>query len=74
MAEEKKTSSVDSIIDEKSLESPAHDAPLVDLKAAALNDQVGDVYDDVRAIDMGADGKERPIGELSGQQCCNHID
>ena len=22
----------------------------------------GDVYDDVRAIDMGEDGKERPIG------------
>lgn len=22
----------------------------------------GDVYDDIRAIDMGEDGKERPIG------------
>jgi len=24
----------------------------------------GDVYDDVRAMDLGEDGKERPIGNL----------
>lgn len=24
----------------------------------------GDVYDDIRAIDMGEDGKERPIGTV----------
>ena len=24
----------------------------------------GDVYDDFRAIDMGEDGKERPIGKI----------
>ena len=64
MAEEKKSSSIDSIIDEKSLEAPPlHDVPLVDLKAAALHDHVGEVFDDVRAIDLGQDGKERPIGE-----------
>ncbi|KAI0089664.1 OPT oligopeptide transporter [Irpex rosettiformis] len=59
---EKKEGSIDSIIDEKSLEAaPIHDAPLVDLKTAALNDHVGEVFDDVRAIDLGQDGRERPI-------------
>jgi hypothetical protein len=65
MSQEKKLSSVESIVNEKALESPVHDAPLIDLKTAALNDQVGDVYDDVRAIDMGEDGKERPIGNMN---------
>ena len=27
----------------------------------------GDVYDDTRAIDLGTDGKERPIGTLFSQ-------
>ncbi|THG93602.1 hypothetical protein EW026_g7677 [Hermanssonia centrifuga] len=49
-------------LDDRELESSIHgDHPIVDLKAAALSDQVGDVYDNVRAIDLGADGKERPI-------------
>ena len=67
--DEKKSASDDSIVVEqlspadKELESPLHDVPLVDLKTVALTDQVGDVFDDVRAIDLGADGKERPIGE-----------
>ena len=65
---EKKAPSEDSVIDEKlsvddNIElAPGH-APLVDLRTAALSDKIGDVYDDVRAIDLGADGKERPIGE-----------
>ncbi|KAI0797406.1 OPT oligopeptide transporter [Irpex lacteus] len=62
MAEEKKAGSIDSVIDEKSLEAPPlHDVPLVDLKTAALTEHVGEVFDDVRAIDLGQDGKERPI-------------
>ena len=28
------------------------------------SDLQGDVYDDIRAIDMGEDGKERPIGMI----------
>lgn len=64
MAEEKKAGSIDSVIDEKSLEAPPlHDVPLVDLKTAALTEHVGEVFDDVRAIDLGQDGKERPIGK-----------
>jgi hypothetical protein len=27
---------------------------------------IGDVYEDVRAIDLDADGKERPIGKSQG--------
>ena len=64
----KRDSSVDSIIDEKILVSEnelEHNGALVDLHAAALMDNVGDVYDNVRAIDLGADGKERPIGEFA---------
>lgn len=30
----------------------------------------GDVYDDVRAIDLGEDGKERPIGISSSLSSC----
>lgn len=33
-----------------------------DDSASAIH-HVGDVYDDVRDIDLGDDGKERPIGE-----------
>lgn len=73
LEEKKRGSDTDSVVDEKLTPTyPAdkefarpdghHDAPLVDLKAAALSDQVGDVFDDVRAIDLGQDGKERPIG------------
>lgn len=28
----------------------------------AIVNEVGDVFEDVRAIDLGEDGKERPIG------------
>lgn len=63
---EKKAPSVDSdeivnrvAVDE--LYDKPSKAPIVDLKAAALSSNVGDVYDNVRAIDLGADGKERPI-------------
>ena len=58
----------DSIVDEKAslkdhdLEPLDAGGNLIDLKAAALADDVGDVYDNLRAIDLGADGKERPIG------------
>ncbi len=67
---EKKTASIDSIIDEKlpldeNESGELHPDGLVDLKAAALSDDVGDVYDNVRAIDLGADGRERPIGTQS---------
>lgn len=67
--DEKKSASADSVVDDplspdsKELESYLHDAPLVDLKTVALTEQVGEVYDDVRAVDLGVDGKERPIGE-----------
>lgn len=60
--EKKRADSVDSIIDEKLAEHGSD--PLVDMKAAALSDNIGDVYDNIRAIDLGADGKERPIGTL----------
>ena len=69
--EKKKEPSVDSlVVDEKlaisdhEVELTAGNAPIVDLRAAALSDRVGDVFDDVRAVDLGADGKERPIGKL----------
>lgn len=29
----------------------------------------GDVYEDSRAIDLGVDGKERPIGRSTSQAC-----
>lgn len=67
--DEKKSGSADSVVvqpltpESKELESLQYDTPLVDLKTAALTDQVGDVFDDVRAVDLGANGKERPIGE-----------
>lgn len=66
--DEKKHVRDDSVesIDEKlhgELEHVAGADPLVDLKVAALSDNIGDVYDNVRAIDLGADGKERPIGK-----------
>lgn len=65
--DEKKDGSVDSVVVEKEpyegneLEA---DVPVVDLRKAALNDDIGDVFDDTRAIDLGADGKERPIGKF----------
>lgn len=59
--EKKRVDSVDSIIDEKLADHGSD--PLVDMKTAALNDTVGEAYDNVRAIDLGADGKERPIGK-----------
>lgn len=49
----------DSYSDEKHLDEKAT-APLTD-------EVVGDVYDDVRIIDLGEDGKERPIGTVSAQ-------
>ncbi|KAF7799677.1 hypothetical protein EIP86_010917 [Pleurotus ostreatoroseus] len=63
---DKKDGSTDSIIDEKlpfdeKEFGELQPEGLVDLKAVALSDDVGDVYDNVRAIDLGADGKERPI-------------
>lgn len=71
---EKKAPSVDSdeivnrvAVDE--LYDKPSKAPIVDLKAAALSSNVGDVYDNVRAIDLGADGKERPIGEELHSHC-----
>jgi hypothetical protein len=36
-----------------------------DMKETALHTDVGDVSQDVRAIDLGADGKERPIETAS---------
>jgi hypothetical protein len=69
LLDEKKDPSAESITDEKlvvddhELEYASGNGPLVDLRTAALSDNVGDVYDNVRVIDMGADGKERPIGE-----------
>ena len=69
LKEKKSDVSGDSIVDEKlaiddsELEVAHGDKPLVDLKAAALSDNIGDLYDNVRAIDLGADGKERPIGK-----------
>ncbi|EIN08007.1 OPT oligopeptide transporter [Punctularia strigosozonata HHB-11173 SS5] len=44
-----------SIIDEK------HPVTAKDLKHVALESDVGDVFEGPRAIDLGADGKERPI-------------
>jgi hypothetical protein len=44
---------------------PASEKSFSDEKASIkeqLAPEVEDVYEDVRAIDMGADGKERPIG------------
>lgn len=49
---------------------PTHDEKLEKGSAEkSSNDSVeiatsiqGDVYDDIRAIDLGEDGKERPIG------------
>ncbi|EKM57186.1 uncharacterized protein PHACADRAFT_254776 [Phanerochaete carnosa HHB-10118-sp] len=64
---EKKAPSEGSIIDEKlsvqddEIELAPGSTPLVDLRAAALSDKVGNVYDNVRAVDLGTNGKERPI-------------
>jgi hypothetical protein len=34
----------------------------------------GEIYEDVRIIDMGADGKERPIGnDFSFQRCVSSL-
>ena len=76
---DKKDGSTDSIIDEKlpfdeKESGELQPEGLVDLKAVALSDDVGDVYDNVRAIDLGADGKERPIGTFSSlltQSCAD---
>ena len=38
-------------------------------KSIELSELQGDVYDDRRAIDLGTDGKERPIG-TSVQPTC----
>jgi hypothetical protein len=48
-----------SSVDEKG--SPTDEKKL-DIKEEVLVHEVGDVSEDVRAIDLGADGKERPIG------------
>ncbi|KAJ3513900.1 hypothetical protein NLJ89_g2700 [Agrocybe chaxingu] len=53
-------SRTDSFGDEKGLEKEK--AGSVEI-AHSIHEDVGDVYDDVRAIDLGEDGKERPIGE-----------
>jgi len=49
----------DSSFNEKIDEKGANNAVEV------TNEVHGDMYDDTRAIDLGADGKERPIGKLS---------
>ncbi|KAJ3522101.1 hypothetical protein NM688_g8924 [Phlebia brevispora] len=66
LEKDRKEGSVDSIMDEKlpmddKESGEFHPDGLIDLKAVALSDDVGDVFDNVRAIDLGADGKERPI-------------
>ena len=68
--EKKASSDDDSIIDEKlrmnetGIDADANSEEINhELKAAALTEDVGEVYDNVRAIDLGADGKERPIGK-----------
>jgi hypothetical protein len=42
--------------------SPVDEKHGLDLKEQVTVQEVGDVSEDVRAIDLGADGKERPIG------------
>ncbi|EIN10286.1 OPT oligopeptide transporter [Punctularia strigosozonata HHB-11173 SS5] len=58
-----------SVLDEKDDGLPS---PILDEKASVKSstdgqplDNVGDVYDDVRVIDLGSDGKERPIETAS---------
>ena len=64
VVDEKKGGSVDFASEKVPFDGPILEssAPLVDLQKAALSDNVGDVFDDARAIDLGKDGKERPIG------------
>lgn len=47
----------DSLSNEKSVDKESGSIEV----AQALD---GDVYDDIRAIDLGEDGKERPIGKI----------
>ena len=68
LTSKKRSGSIESYLDEKfpeavkDVDESVEEVRIVDLKAAALSDDVGDVFDNVRAIDLGADGKERPIG------------
>lgn len=55
----KANSHSDSFSDEKPGEKD------VDLTDLALHTDVGDVFDGPRLIDLGEDGKERPIGKTS---------
>ena len=50
-----------SIIDEKDSDDKEPGSPKVDVKHATAHD-TEDVFEDVRDIDLGEDGKERPIG------------
>ena len=56
-AEHSKSSSIDEKLNEKSD------------SASVVQSVHGDVYDDVRDIDIGEDGKERPIGMSCIQLC-----
>jgi hypothetical protein len=47
-----------SIVDEK--------LAIADVGQVALESDVGDVFESPRAIDLGVDGKERPIGTVAG--------
>ena len=67
LKDEKPHSPVDekaSIEDEKPAELPtlAGGLPLSEKLVLDGRLDVGDVYENVRAIDLGEDGKERPIG------------
>ena len=57
--QEKQDRSTDSVDGEK---LGYHEKVIDGIEVVDLVD-VGDVFEDVRAIDMGPDGKERPIGD-----------
>lgn len=50
-----------SIVDEKDSYDKEPGSPKVDVQHVSDHD-AGDVFEDVRDIDLGEDGKERPIG------------
>lgn len=50
-----------SVVDEKTSYHDEKGSPKVDEKHGDL-DHTGDVFEEVREIDLGVDGKERPIG------------
>lgn len=60
----KRKDTTDSFLEEKSsaiVESPFGNDEKIDIVSGS-DSFIGDVYEEVRVIDLGSDGKERPIG------------